>query len=158
MRTTKAQASLVISAPPEVVYNVIADYKVGHQAILPRPYFEEMVVEQGGYGEGTEIYLRMKVFGQVAEYHQKVAEPEPGRVIHEYDENIGQDTYFIIEPMNNGRKTEVTIDSTFPVPDGLLWRVQAKIQAWVARWLFTKELHNLAAYVQNQPQMQQAES
>jgi hypothetical protein len=42
------EVSSVMAARPEELYVVIEDYQVGHPAILPRQYFTELVVEQGG--------------------------------------------------------------------------------------------------------------
>jgi hypothetical protein len=58
------EVSSIIDAWPDELYAVIADYRVGHPAILPRQYFTELSVEQGGQGEGTVIRGSVKVFGR----------------------------------------------------------------------------------------------
>ena len=94
------QASMVIDARPEVLYAIVADYRVGHPAILPRPPFTELTVERGGVGAGTLIMVRMKVWGQQLSYHQLASEPEPGRVIVETEVDTGQYSSFTFDPLN----------------------------------------------------------
>ena len=65
MRQIHAEASDVIDARPEEIYAVLSDYRVGHPAILPKPYFTELMVEQGGQGAGTVIRFGMNVMGVV---------------------------------------------------------------------------------------------
>ena len=48
MTTYHVKASRVIPAPPETVYAVLIDYEEGHRAILPKPYFVDMIIEKGG--------------------------------------------------------------------------------------------------------------
>lgn len=55
MSQIHAQATAVIDAPPEVVYAILADYRADHPAILPKQYFAECAVEEGGQGAGTVI-------------------------------------------------------------------------------------------------------
>ena len=48
-----------IAAPAARCYGVIADYHVGHPAIVPPRAFGPLVVEQGGVGAGTQIRFTM---------------------------------------------------------------------------------------------------
>ena len=146
----KVQASHEIDARPEAIYSVIADYNVGHQAILPRPTFESMIVEEGGYGAGTLIRLRVRAFGKVFHYLQRVSEPEPGRVIQETEINTGQLTKFILEPLNNGTRTRVTIYSEFPAQSKALVAIERIMHRFVSKRLFMVELRQLEAYVKAQ--------
>jgi len=45
MREFIVSESLLIEAPAERVYGILADYIVGHPQILPRPPFESLEVE-----------------------------------------------------------------------------------------------------------------
>ena len=145
-----AQESAVINARPEDVYAVIADYHVGHKAILPQPWFEEMIVEEGGQGEGTIIRIRVNVWGQITHYRQIVSEPEPGRVLVEKDMHSDQLTRFVFEPLNNGAQTRVTIASQFPVEAGIMGLMQRLTQAPIARRMYRRELNNLEEYMKQQ--------
>ncbi len=48
MTMLHAEYSEVIYARPEAIYAILSDYQQGHPAILPRQYFTELAVEQGG--------------------------------------------------------------------------------------------------------------
>ncbi|MBL8153981.1 MAG: SRPBCC family protein [Anaerolineae bacterium] len=145
------EVSEVIDAPVEAVYAVIADYRDAHQAILPRPYFQEMTIVQGGHGAGTETRLTMRVWGQTFHYHQMVTEPEPGRIIEERDLEADQVTRFYFEPVDDGQHTRVTIASDFPVAPGVAGVMQRMTQPSIIRQLYRKELANLQAYLHGQP-------
>ena len=147
MGTITVAESAIIDASPQAVYEVIADYRVGHAAILPKPYFEEMTVVKGGRGAGTELRLRMKVFGQTIHYHQIVSEPEPGRVIEEREIGTDQVTTFTFDPVDDGQRTRVTITSLFPVEPGIKGILQRLTQPPVTRRLYRQELQNLAEYL-----------
>jgi len=141
----EVQVAATISAPLAVVYGVIADYREGHQRILPRPPFEVMTVRAGGYGAGTELETRLRVMGQVYVYEQQVTEPDPGHVLRETDVNTGEFSEFRLEA--NGSQTQVTIYATFADPGG--WRGQLKrwFHPMIVRGMFRRELANLADYV-----------
>lgn len=147
MNTIHAEASRVIHARPEEIYAVIADYHVGHPAILPKPYFTGLVVEQGGQGAGTVVMTTMNIFGSQYRFHQVVSEPEPGRVLVETDMDTGQFSQFILEPLNGGTQTRVTISSEFPPGPGIRGLVERLTQPAIARHIYRKELNNLAEYL-----------
>lgn len=143
-------ASAVIDASPEAIYAVFSDYEVAHKAILPKPYFADMVVLAGGQGAGTVIDVYMDVFGNKKTYHLEVTEPEPGRLLVETDYKTGERTHFIMEPLANGRQTKVTIDSKFKANTGFTGFMERLITPPITRYIFKKELANVAAYVKEQ--------
>lgn len=136
----------VVPANIKTVYAVIADYEVGHQAILPRPEFKEMKVIEGGYGAGTRLKLHIRLWGQSYYYEQVVEEPDVGRVILERDVNTGQVSTFTLEPLSE-TSTRVTITANVPLSKGLRGVLERLSQPTIMRKLFTIELKNLAAYV-----------
>lgn len=83
MWTVEAEASGEIGAAADLVYDIIADYEVGHPAILPRRHFTGLEVERGGRGAGTVIRFGMKAMGRVQQARAEIAEPEPGRMLAE---------------------------------------------------------------------------
>jgi hypothetical protein len=85
MSKIHAQAEAVIDAPAEIVYNILADYQNEHPAILPKPYFTSLSVEQGGRGAGTVFVTRMQAMGSERVFRMTVTEPQPGRVLVESD-------------------------------------------------------------------------
>ncbi|HEX2619236.1 MAG TPA: SRPBCC family protein [Phototrophicaceae bacterium] len=145
----KVAASAVIDARPETLYAIISDYRVGHPAILPKPYFTDLVVEKGGQGAGTVMTVKLKVWGQVSIYHQIVSEPEPGHVILETEMNTGQFSSFTFEPLNGGEQTRLTIYSEFPASRGLKGWLERLTMPGIAGKIYHKELDNIAEYVRS---------
>jgi hypothetical protein len=144
------EASDVIDARPAEVYAVLSDYHVGHAAILPKPYFADMTVEQGGKGAGTVIRLRMKVFGTERIFREVVSEPEPGKVLVETDEAAGVSTTFTIEPLEGGEKSRVVIATDSRLSPGLRGIMEKLLNPPLMRRLYQQELRNLAEYVRSQ--------
>jgi hypothetical protein len=142
-------ASAEIEASAEEIYAVFSDYEVAHKAILPKPYFAEMVVLAGGQGAGTVVDVHLEVFGSKKTYHLTVTEPKPGRLLVETDYKTGERTHFIMEPLPNGN-TMVTLDSKFKTSTGFAGLIERLITPPVTRYIFKKELENLAAYLKEQ--------
>src|SRR5687768_13429114 len=113
MSMTHVEYSAEIDALPEKVYAVISDYHVGHPAIVPKPEFSNFKVVQGGKGAGTIITFDFTVMGQTFHYRDVVTEPEPGRVLSEVDEALGVFTKFIVDPLDGGKRSRVTISTDF---------------------------------------------
>jgi polyketide cyclase/dehydrase/lipid transport protein len=143
------ETSYVIDARPEEIYAVVSDYHVGHPAILPRQYFTELIVEQGGQGAGTILRGSVKVFGMEYPFHQLVSEPEPGRVLVETDIETGQVTGWRFEPLADGAKTRVTIYSDFPPSPGIMGLMERLTKPAIVRDIYKKELGQLANYVRS---------
>ena len=141
------EESAVVEAPLAVVYGVIADYEVGHPAILPKPFFESLTVEEGGQGAGTVIRIHMNVFGTKAIYRQVITEPEPGRVLVEDDVEAGVKSTFIVDPLNGGQYSKVTIQSEFRLSKGLRGFMERLTNPIIMRHIFKKELRQLNNYV-----------
>ena len=149
MKPVKLRVNKVIHAPAEDVYHVIIDYHEGHQMILPRPPFTEMQVLKGGYGEGTELLTRLTPFGQEYTYHQRVSEPEPGRVIRETDIHTGQWSQFTVDPIDH-HSCRVTIETEMPVKAGVMGFFEWMGFPLTVPLLFRRQLNNLAAYMKKQ--------
>ena len=149
MKPVIAKQSAVIDAPPAEVYAVLADYRSGHPAILPRQFFEEVRVEEGGTGAGTVIRVAMNVYGVRRSYHMTVAEPEPGRVLSETDSDAQVVTIFTVEPISDGKKSLVTIATESPAAAGVVGFVERRIQPIIMRRIFRRQLRMLADYLRN---------
>ncbi|MEZ4586669.1 MAG: SRPBCC family protein [Gemmatimonadales bacterium] len=141
MRTLNVTASKDVAAPPEVVYDLIADYRKGHPSILPPEYFEDLVVEEGGRGAGTRIRFTMKAFGRREVSRALVTEPEPGRVLVETVEGSGIVTTFTVDPTPTGAR--VTFDTSYPVR-GLGGWLQGLVVPGYLRKVYRAELRLLA--------------
>lgn len=149
MTLIHVEASHTIHARPEVIYAVLADYRVGHPAILPKPYFGEITVTKGGYGAGTEITFPVTIFGSVRLFDQIVSEPEPGRVLMESQRDGSVVTKFIVEPLNGGSQSRVTISTDIQSSPGVAGMIERFMVPLFNRYFYTKELRQLEAYVQN---------
>lgn len=141
------EVSDIIPARPEVVYAVLADYRVGHPAILPKPYFTELQVEQGGQGAGTLVRTRMVVMGVERIFKLTVSEPEPGRVLKEVDEQAGVVTVFTVEPIHGGQHARVTIATDARASPGLMGVMEKLMNPPLTRRIYKQELQQLAEYV-----------
>jgi hypothetical protein len=148
MSKIHAEASLLIDAAPEAVYTVLRDYHVGHPAIVPKPYFEKVVIVEGsGTGAGTVIDVTMNVMGQKIVYRETVSEPEPGRVLVEADEKAGVTSTFTVDPVDGGQRSKVTIASDWRRSPGFKGFIEALMNPSIGRRIFVKELAQLAEYM-----------
>lgn len=146
MKTFHASESLVIDAPAAQIYDVLADYHVGHAAIVPKKYFKKLEVLEGGVGAGTKFYALLNVYGTEAEFTLTVSEPEPGRVLSESDPVAGITTTFTLEPLSE-RRTRVTISSETRVKPGLQGWLEKTFTPMISRKIYREELGILAKYV-----------
>ena len=136
------KASATVDAPAEIVYGIIADYRNGHPHILPRKYFEWLVVEQGGRGEGTVIRFQMRVLGQTRVLRAAVTEPDPGRVLVETDTGgAGPVTTFTVEPAGSG--SHVTFSTEMTSTGGPLGVLERFVLRRVLRRVYARELEQL---------------
>lgn len=142
-----AEASETIDARAEDIYAVVTDYRVGHPAILPKQYFTDLIVEEGGQGAGTILRGSVKVFGSEYPFHQAVTEPDPGRSLLETDTNTGQTTRWLFESLGDGAQTRVTIASDFPPSTGIVGVLERLTKPMVIRTIYRKELRQLADYM-----------
>ncbi len=147
MPTIAASASATIAAPATAVYGILADYREGHPAILPRKYFRNLVVEAGGTGAGTRIRFEMRVLGATRTVRGEVTEPEPGRRVVETYPESGTRTTFLVEPVVDGRATHVTISPRYE-NGGLPGWVEWLLVPGLLRRIYRAELANLAAVAQ----------
>lgn len=109
------QASLqaIVPAAPAAVYSVIADYHVGHPAILPPEYLRNLKVEEGGVGAGTRISCELLAFGKVQRFQSRILEPEPGRTLVEADPDSDLTTTFTVDPGPGNQGALVTIATRY---------------------------------------------
>ena len=147
MSQIRIEVSAIIGASPADVYAVLSDYTVSHPAILPKPYFSKIVVEQGGQGAGSLIEVHMDVYGTKRVFRQVVSEPEPGRVLVETDAQAGVMTMFTVDPIEAGSQSQVTISTLGPVAPGFQGLVEKLFQPFVLRRIYRKELELLAEYL-----------
>lgn len=149
MSTFTVSETQRMDAPAERIYSLLADYHIGHPSILPKPYFTDLQVMQGGRGAGTQIVVQMNVFGSKVTYNMTVTEPELGRVLQEEDQGLGVVTTFTVDPLTP-RGAQVTIATTMPVKSGMAGWIEQKITAAIMRRIYRAELDQIAR-VSQQP-------
>lgn len=104
------QAEKVIPAPPEQVYNFLADYREKHPQILT-DNFLNYAVEEGGRGAGTIISYRLHAANRERPYRMSITEPTPGKVLKESDTSSSLVTTWTLSPAaNNSTLAQITTD------------------------------------------------
>ncbi len=149
MKSGYASLTSDINAPAQRVYSILTDYRVGHQAILPREYFRKVEVEYGGSGAGTKLYVEMHVLGVTKSFRHVVSEPEPGRVLVEADADGSTVTTFTVDSLGDGSLCRLTIETRFPVRGGLAGSIERFLTARMLRSIYSKEVAKLAEYVRD---------
>ncbi|MBL8131445.1 MAG: hypothetical protein JNL42_06275, partial [Anaerolineae bacterium] len=89
--------------------------------------------------------------GRTMTYHQRITEPQPGRVIQETEITTGQWSRFTLEPLDGGQRTRVTISSEQPTSPGVMGLLERLFAPGVQRKIFEKELALLAEYIKAHP-------
>jgi hypothetical protein len=150
MRQIKIKAEAFLNARPENVYTTIADYKKGHPSILPKKSFYDLRVEEGGYGAGTIMSFKARVLGVEQSFHQRVSEPEPGRVLVEQDIDSVQNvtTTFTVMPVEQGQKSHVEISTMMNASPGLKGFIERVVVSIFNPKIYRKELKLLEAVAQ----------
>ena len=135
-----------IGAPADRVYTYLADYRQHHPRFLP-PAFSDFRVEEGGVGAGTVIRFRLTVGGRTLDYHQRVAEPEPGRVLTE--SNVGDSgvTSFTVTPEGDGCHLRI---ETVWHPSGVAGFFERLLAPRMLRPLYNDELARIDQYAREQ--------
>lgn len=139
------KVTAVMDASAESVYQILADYRIGHPAILPKPYFFDLTVEQGGRGAGTVVVTRMKAIGPERSFRMVVSEPQPGRVLVENDAVTGTTTTFTVEPLA-AAQCRITIATDTRISPGLQGWIERMMSPPFLRRIYRLELQNLAEY------------
>lgn len=149
MNIATFEESRLIHARPADVYQLLADYEHGHPAILPKPYFVDLRVLEGGFGEGTVMDVDMDVFGVKRTMRMIASEPEKGSVLKEVSDGI--ETYFLFEPHAEG--CYLTIRTTMTFADGIMGFIEKLTTPAITRKIYREELANIATYFEKSPQL-----
>jgi polyketide cyclase/dehydrase/lipid transport protein len=152
---TKISAERVLNAPAEVVYHLIADYSEHHRAapdgFLPAA-FTDLVVEQGGVGQGTVVRFTSKLGGRSQTVSAAISEPVPGRVLVET--SPGLETTFTVEPVGAGR-ARVRFDTVIEA-GGLTGLVTRFFAPGMLRPVYAEELENIEQHARAHPALSTA--
>ena len=142
-------ASRIVGANAAESYRLIADYRGGHQRILPPKYFGNLRATKGGYGHGTEIAFEMYPFGMKRSTQQaraRVTEPEPGHVLVETDLDRGFVTKFTVDPVGP-TSSRVEFVTTVPRKPGFLGAIEKVVITAFLRRVYDAELKHFDAVV-----------
>lgn len=145
MSQLKSSVSSLISAPPDVVYNIIADYKDSHPKILPNPPFVSLEIEKGGLGGGSALKVKMKVAGKLQTFKTFVTEPEPGHVLV-VTNDTGYITTFKVDPRDDGKNSYVTFVTEISSNSSLMKKIEFFFSKMILIPVYQKELDNLSKY------------
>jgi hypothetical protein len=140
-------SSAIIDSPANEVYGVLADYRDGHPHILPRQFFSSLDVLSGGHGTGTRFRVGTRVLGIERTLEMDVTEPEPGRLLRETEPATGLQTSFLVEPLDHGRRSRVTISTAWEPKPGIAGRIERIAAPWLLRWVYRAELSELARFM-----------
>jgi uncharacterized protein YndB with AHSA1/START domain len=142
MSPISVSAEKEIAAPAERVYRIFADYQQHHPRILPDA-FSSFRVERGGVGAGTVIHFDVTVGGRTESFHQRVEEPEPGRVLREVDLDGSRATTFTVTPAGDG--CHVRIETSWHT-GGVRGLVEHLVAPRLLRPLYQDELARVNRY------------
>ena len=141
----RVSATARISAAPDRVYQIIADYRNGHPHILPKA-FRNLVVEAGGVGAGTVITFEVPGFGMTRRLRAAITEPQPGRVLVESNMDPEPSvTTFTVEPAEGGHASDVTIETRLGAKPGILGSIDRAMSSGFLKALYREELGLLTA-------------
>jgi hypothetical protein len=132
-----------LDARPEVIWEILTDYREGHPSILPKA-FGPLEVEQGGRGAGTIMRFSMHIGGTTRNFHQVVSTPEPGRVLVESNTDGSGETTFTLTPVDEGRRTHLHIVTEMETHGGLMGTVERALIPRMILPIYREELDNLA--------------
>jgi hypothetical protein len=135
-----AIATKIINAPAAMIYEILADYRNNHPRILPKPYFLSLEVEEGGFGAGTIVNFKMRILGQTRSFRSLITEPEPGQVLVETDLASDVATKFIVFPLENEARSQVTIITELQGRN----RVENFVAKMMLQKVYVQELEQLA--------------
>lgn len=129
-----------LPAPAKVVYDLLADYRVGHPSILPRS-FHDLVIEEGGQGAGTVIRFQTTFLGRTESLRGLITEPEPGRVLVESYPAKEMVTRFVVDPVTPEACT-LTIETEWQ-PRGISGVFERMFAPPMLRRIFREEIGNI---------------
>jgi hypothetical protein len=135
-----------VGAPADLTYRLIADDE-HHQRFLPDG-FSDFEVLEGGVGAGTLHRFTVTAGGRQRGYRMRVAEPEPGRVITETDEDSSLATRFTVSP--TGDTCSVTIATSWDGAGGVGGFFERLFAPRAMRRMYADELVRLDRYAREQ--------
>ena len=149
MGVNTASAEGTVAAPPESVYRYLSDMQDHHRHFLP-PAFSEFRVVSGGVGEGTVVTFRFSDGGRTRDFRQTLTEPEPGRRMVETDANSSSVTTFVVDPVEGGESSKVTISTRWNGAGGVGGFFERMFAPRVMRGIYRDQIRRLDEYARSQ--------
>ena len=146
---TRFGAERRIDAPAAVIYHCLADYREHRPGGFLPPAFEQLEIDHGGIGAGTEYRFVMAVGGRRRAISTTVSEPVPGHTLVETGSGI--ETTFTVEPNSGG--AQVRFDTVIEAAglQGILNRLFA---ARMIGPIYEDELQRLEDHAKAHPPIQ----
>jgi uncharacterized protein YndB with AHSA1/START domain len=144
-------AQKVIAAPPDKVFQAIADYKQRPQWLPPN--FSDYKVEKGGKGVGTTVTYRLTVGNRVRDYRITVEdhpplEPLRGSALTECDANALLMTTWVVT--RQGDDSLVTLHTGWRDADGVGGFFERLFARAALKRVYADTLSRLDCYVTGQ--------
>lgn len=146
MAKVVAEQDAVVGASPELVYRLIAD-DAHHRRFLP-PEFSGFETLAGGVGAGTMHRFTVSAGGRTRGYTMRVAEPEPGRVITETDQDSSLVTSYTVS--SSGASSKVRISTSWDGAGGVGGFFERLFAPRALRRIYSDLLTRLDRYAREQ--------
>lgn len=142
MSTLTAAAHDHVDASPELVLEILRDYRVHHPRILP-PAFSDFRVLAGGHGDGTVTEFTFRIGGRTTHNRSRITEPEPGVLREQLDER-SMVTWFRVTPDGDGAR--VAIETSWEPAGGPAGLLERAFAPGALVKVYREELRLLQAY------------
>jgi Polyketide cyclase / dehydrase and lipid transport len=150
MGVNTASAQGPVAAPPEVVYRYLSDMHNHHPHFLP-PAFSDFQVVAGGIGDGTVVTFQFAAGGRRRNFRQTLTEPEPGRRMVETDANSSTVTTFVVDPVDAGKSSKVTISTQWNGARGIGGFFERVFAPRAMRGIYIDQIRRLDEYARTHP-------
>jgi hypothetical protein len=148
MGVNTAFAQGPVAAPPDVVYRYLSDMQNHHPHFLP-PAFSDFEVVAGGVGEGTVVTFQFAAGGRRRDFRQTLTEPEPGRRMVETDAKSSSVTTFMVDPVDAGKSSKVTISTRWNGARGINGFFERIFAPRVMRGIYIDQIRRLDEYARS---------
>lgn len=147
MRRILVEQAGSIGASAERTYRLIADDQ-HHRHFLPDAFSDFETLEKGT-GAGTLHRFTVSTAGRTREYTMRIAEPDPGRVITETDQDSSMVTSFTVTPSSEDN-CRVLISTSWDGAGGIGGLFERLVAPRVMRRMYVDELARLDRYAREQ--------
>ena len=148
MGVNTASAQGPVAASPDVVYRYLSDMQNHHPHFLP-PAFSDFHVVAGGIGEGTVVTFQFAAGGRRRDFRQTLTEPEPGRRMVETDANSSSVTTFLVDSVDAGKSSKVTISTQWNGARGIGGFFERIFAPRVMRGIYIDQIRRLDEYARS---------